>query len=67
MRDAKLYVGMTKDIAARFNQHNQGRVLSTKARIPLEIIYEEKLEITFNHDKLWLEEALINIIKRNGK
>ena len=29
------------------------------------IIFEEKVEVTFNHVKLWLEEALINIIK-NG-
>ena len=44
-RDRKLYVGYTKNINLRFEQHNKKRVKSTKKRTPLKLIY---LEICIN-------------------
>lgn len=33
--DYQLYVGLTRDLPARVNLHNRGRVSSTKKRAPL--------------------------------
>ena len=41
LKDAGHYVGMTKDIAARLNYHNKGRVRSTQSRTPLSLVYKE--------------------------
>jgi putative endonuclease len=40
-KDNKLYVGYTKDLAQRFEQHKQGAVDSTRDRRPLKLIYYE--------------------------
>lgn len=40
-KDNKNYVGYTKNLKLRFEQHNKGLVLSTKNRIPLSLIYYE--------------------------
>ena len=40
-KDDKLYVGFTKDLKSRFEQHESGLVPSTKHRRPLKIIYYE--------------------------
>ena len=40
-KDGKLYTGYTKDLELRFEQHQKGRVESTKNRLPLTIIYQE--------------------------
>lgn len=40
-KDDKLYIGYTKDLKLRFEQHNLGRNCSTKDRIPFELIYYE--------------------------
>ena len=39
--DDKLYTGYTKDLELRFEQHQSGKVESTKNRRPLKIIYYE--------------------------
>jgi putative endonuclease len=39
--DNKFYTGYTKNIELRFEQHNSGKVESTKNRRPLKIIYFE--------------------------
>jgi putative endonuclease len=39
--DGKLYTGYTKNIEARFEAHNAGKVPSTKNRRPLKLIYFE--------------------------
>lgn len=39
--DGKHYTGITQDLERRLAYHNSGRVRSTKARRPLEIIYSE--------------------------
>jgi len=39
--DKKLYTGYTKDLKLRFKLHSQGKVVSTRNRLPIKIIYYE--------------------------
>jgi putative endonuclease len=41
LKDKKRYVGYTKNLKLRFEQHNKGKVESTKNRRPLVLIYYE--------------------------
>jgi putative endonuclease len=40
-KDGKLYTGSTKNLQLRFEQHTNGKVVSTKYRRPLKLIYYE--------------------------
>ena len=40
-KDNKFYMGFTSDLMKRFEQHNNGKVKSTRERKPLELIYFE--------------------------
>lgn len=40
-RDKKFYTGCTNNLRKRFNQHQSGKVTSTKDRLPMELIYYE--------------------------
>ncbi|HCI05583.1 TPA: excinuclease ABC subunit C [Patescibacteria group bacterium] len=40
-RDEMLYIGSTNDLRARLKLHNNGRVSSTRKRIPFEVVYYE--------------------------
>ena len=40
-KDGKMYIGSTKNLKLRFEQHEKGHVKSTKHRRPLELIYYE--------------------------
>ena len=40
-KDNKLYVGWTSDLNSRLDEHNKGLVVSTKNRMPLELVYYE--------------------------
>jgi len=40
-RDAKLYIGCTKDLEKRLEEHNLGKVGSTKNRRPFTLIFYE--------------------------
>jgi len=40
-KDGNLYVGYTDDLKKRMNDHNKGRVPSTKNRTPLKLVYYE--------------------------
>ncbi len=40
-KDGNRYVGYTKDLDSRLEQHHKGRVESTKNRRPLDLIYYE--------------------------
>ena len=39
--DGHFYVGLTRDLKARLQLHNNGQVPSTKRRVPLELVYWE--------------------------
>ena len=39
--DGQFYAGYTKNLKLRFDQHSKGQVESTKARLPLKLIYYE--------------------------
>jgi len=41
MKDMVFYVGLTKDLKLRFENHGKGLVESTKDRRPLRLIYYE--------------------------
>lgn len=41
LKDEKNYVGYSKNLKLRFEQHNKGLVYSTKNRRPLKLIYYE--------------------------
>jgi len=41
LADKKLYTGYTSDIRKRIEEHNAGKVYSTKNRLPLKLIYWE--------------------------
>ena len=40
-KDGNLYVGWTNDLRRRFFKHQQGKVKSTKYRLPIKLIYYE--------------------------
>jgi len=40
-KDLQLYTGSTNDLQKRYAEHNDGKVFSTKARRPFELVYYE--------------------------
>jgi len=40
-RDGNFYVGYTKNMAKRTEEHNKGNVKSTKNRLPMKLVYWE--------------------------
>lgn len=40
-KDNELYIGSTTDLKKRLQEHNSGKVLSTKTRIPFKLLYYE--------------------------
>jgi putative endonuclease len=43
-KDSNRYIGFTKNIEKRLNDHNSGLVKSTRSRRPFKLIYYEKIE-----------------------
>ena len=41
-KSGRIYVGLTKDIDRRLNEHNSGRVFSTKGYKPWWLLYRER-------------------------
>jgi len=41
LKDNKFYTGYTENLKLRFEEHQKGRVASTKGRRPLKLIYSE--------------------------
>jgi putative endonuclease len=39
---SRFYIGQTENIDNRLNQHNKGKVKSTRGYLPWEVIYTEK-------------------------
>jgi putative endonuclease len=50
LKDGKLYIGLTSDLKSRIKKHNQGYVLATKNRRPLQLIHYEAY-LTLNDAK----------------
>ena len=40
-KDRRLYTGATNDLRKRFSQHNEGKNVSTKGRVPFRLVYYE--------------------------
>ncbi|MDO8505951.1 MAG: GIY-YIG nuclease family protein [bacterium] len=40
-KDSQFYLGSTTDLKKRVKEHNDGKVFSTKARKPFELVYYE--------------------------
>lgn len=66
------YVGLTKDLKQRVNEHNMGRVRSTKNRKPYDLVYskdfrtryeardfEKYVKVRSNKEKLLRELSLL--------
>jgi putative endonuclease len=53
LKDKKLYIGSTSNIAKRIQEHNNGLNISTKKRRPFELIYCEKFQT--RKDARWRE------------
>ena len=54
LKDNKLYIGSTDDVQRRLEEHNKGRVVSTRSRIPfilLSYIAVEKRDTAINLEK----------------
>ena len=43
-KDGKLYVGCTSNLENRIGRHEKGFVISTRSRLPIELIYKETFE-----------------------
>jgi len=41
LKDKKFYIGFTNNLKRRLNEHNSGKNISTKSRLPLKLIYYE--------------------------
>lgn len=54
--DKKLYIGWTPDLKSRLKEHNDGNVLSTKSRRPLDLILYESF--VSKKDSLFREKFL---------
>jgi putative endonuclease len=39
LKDDQFYVGLTRDLPLRLQQHNKGLVTSTRKRTPFELVY----------------------------
>jgi len=71
LKDHKFYYGFTNNLKSRIEQHNKGRVESTKYRRPLKLIYFEgclnkedalKREKYFKtyYGRMYLKKRLLN-------
>jgi putative endonuclease len=41
LKDEKFYIGFTNDLERRLKEHNSGKNISTKSRLPLKLFYYE--------------------------
>jgi len=58
-KDQRTYVGYTQDLQERFKCHNSGRVMATKNRRPLVLLYREEFEtmIEAKRRELWWKSS----------
>ena len=55
-KDGKFYTGVTNNLKRRFEQHNNGLVLSTKHRVPFKLVY---FEACLNKDDAYRREKYL--------
>lgn len=46
-KDKKLYIGYTPNLRNRIKKHNRREIMSTKGRVPFELIYYEAYKNRF--------------------
>lgn len=68
-KDQELYVGSTNDLKKRLQEHNSGKVLSTKPRVPFKLLYYEaylaEQDARDRESKLKLRgQARVHLLKR---
>ncbi len=65
--DGKFYTGYTKNLKLRFEQHQKGKVNSTKNRKPLKLIYYEAClnQQDATHREKYLKTYLGKMFLRN--
>lgn len=65
--DNKFYTGYTKDLKLRFKLHSDGKVESTKKRIPFKLIYYEACldQKDATHREKYLKTYLGKMFLRN--
>lgn len=51
-KDGNLYIGCTSNIQKRLLMHEQGKVFSTKNRLPVELIYHETYDDKYEAFKM---------------
>lgn len=44
LKDSRIYVGMSKNLKRRLNEHNTGKVFSTKGYVPWKLIFTEEVK-----------------------
>jgi len=64
-RDGRLYIGQTKNLAARITAHNAGKVKSTRHRKPFELIHHEVFDT--REQAIERERQLKSIVCRDFK
>ena len=69
-KDYKIYFGCTSNLENRIKEHNSKKVITTKNRIPLDIIHFEKYQdktVAFNRERflksLWSGKFKRKILK----
>jgi len=67
VKDKRLYSGYTADLKERIKMHNNGRVESTKRRVPFKLIYYEaylKQQDATSREKFFKTQWGRNYLKR---
>ena len=68
-KNNKYYIGSTSDLNKRFNEHNAGKVKSTKLYIPWDIYYFEQFDsqkpaiLRESQIKAWKKRSMIEKLK----
>ena len=44
MKDHRYYIGSTRDLERRIKEHNSGKTISLKHRLPLKLVYSESFK-----------------------
>ncbi|MCK4330039.1 GIY-YIG nuclease family protein [candidate division WOR-3 bacterium] len=57
--DGQFYTGCTDNLKRRFEEHNRGRVQSTKRRKPLDLIYYEACPVRYGSLSLCAQELVM--------